>query len=155
MAHARDIRWGPGRLNRDDLRRRPKRPSPDRRRRSPDTRHHVARRQRANVGRGVLQVREPAACRGVQVPRRIQRALPIERRCPQPRRRRLLFRKSRAGGGARRQTPRHPVRHRHATRCSGGEACRDGGIRRRSRRVRSRARRSRSDRPPPRGWTWA
>ena len=74
----------------------------------------------------VLQVREPAARRRLQVPRRLQRALAA--RSPTQRRRGVvdvLVGQPRAGGRARRTGARHPARHRHAVRRAGGEAHRD------------------------------
>ena len=70
----------------------------------------------------VLQVREPAARRRLQVPRRLQRAVAPRRRPAPPRRRHLLLRQPRAGDRARRTAARHPARHRHAVGRAGGQA---------------------------------
>ena len=113
-----------------DLFRRRERRAPDCGRRPQDAGRHVAIGRCAHGRLGVLQVRELAARRRLQVPRRLQRAVAFHPRRAHARRRHLLVRQPRAGDRARRTGARHPARHRHAVGRAGGETDGHRGLRR-------------------------
>ena len=113
------------------LRRRRERRSPDCRSRPSHAGRDIPHGERPDRRRAVLQVREPAARRRLQVPRRLQRPVPPAGRRAAPRRRDLFVRKPRPGDRAGRPAARHPAGHRHAGRRPGRQAPRDRRIRRR------------------------
>ena len=133
-----------------DVRRRRERRATDRRGRASDACRLLAHGRRSHRRAAVFQVREPAARRRLQVPRRLQRVVAAVGRRASPRRRHLLVRQPRAGDRARRSGARHPARHRHAVGRACREAHRHGRLRRRSGAVRSRPRGPRGHRPPAR-----